>query len=101
MADKNITILETQEVRVREMILDPENEVPWHTHGEIDDTMYCLEGAVRIELRNPEERILLLPGERCQVTVGRPHRVVAAGDRAARYLLVQGVGCYDFQPLES
>lgn len=100
MSESHRTVLETAEVRVREMFLAAGTEVPWHCHSQVVDTIYGLQGQIQVELKNPEQRCLLSPGNSCEVAVGRPHRVIATGSDDARYLLVQGVGRYDFQPLE-
>jgi len=90
-------VLQTAEVRVRVMVLAAGASTAWHRHSQVSDQMVCLEGRIRVELQGPEVELLpLQPGERCLVPVGRVHRVVNAGAEAARYLLVQGVGAYDF-----
>jgi len=58
--------------------------------------MFCLDGPVAVEYRNPGQRIELVNGQHCDVAVKRLHRVVNLTTRDARYLLVQGVGRYDF-----
>jgi hypothetical protein len=58
--------------------------------------MFCLDGPVAVEYRNPDQRIELINGQYCDVAVKRLHRVVNLTTRQARYLLVQGVGRYDF-----
>ena len=35
-----------------------------------------------------------------RVAAGRPHRVTGEGDSRAQYVLVQGVGRYDFKALD-
>lgn len=63
--------------------------------------MYCLSGSIGVQCRNPEESFQLKPGERCEVEVGRVHRVVNESHQRATYLLVQGVGNYDFNIVNS
>ena len=49
-----------------------------------------------METRNPNETSTLRTGETAEVKAPRIHRVVSVhGDRSA-YILVQGVGTYDF-----
>jgi hypothetical protein len=62
--------------------------------------MLCLEGAIAVEFRKPRERVDLEPGGRCEVAVERLHRVVNRASGTAKYLLVQGVGRYDFNVVE-
>jgi quercetin dioxygenase-like cupin family protein len=90
-------ILETDTVRVRILVLEGGQATAWHFHTEVTDKMLCLNGRVAVEYLGPQERIELSPGGRCEVSVGRKHRVVNLMNETARYLLVQGVGRYDFK----
>ena len=89
-------ILETENVRVRILALESGQTTPWHFHTEVIDKMLCLEGKVIVEYQTPSEYAELSPGERCEVAVERVHRVVNLTAEGAKYLLVQGVGRYDF-----
>lgn len=89
-------ILETEEVRVRILALEEKDATAWHFHTQVTDRMLCLEGSIAVEYENPRERVELAPGERCEVVVERIHRVVNLSPGIAKYLLVQGVGRYDF-----
>lgn len=93
-------ILETSDVRVRILALEGGQATPWHFHREVTDQMLCLEGRIAIEFRKPQERVELAPGGRCEVVVERVHRVVNLTSETAKYLLVQGVGRYDFNVLD-
>ncbi|MBD1399687.1 cupin domain-containing protein [Pelovirga terrestris] len=99
MAYKDKTIIRTDDVSVRQMFLEVGAEVPWHVHTQVVDTMYCLQGEMKVELADPQETTVLSVGERCEISVGRPHRVSAAGTEPVSYLLIQGVGKYDFQKI--
>ena len=98
-------IAETAALRVVLMTLAPGEATPWHQHTEITDTTFALTGAVRVEIElepdgaaqeNPVERRELLPGAPCRVPPGTMHRVVNAGSDPCSFLLVQGLGKYDF-----
>lgn len=93
-------ILETENIRVRVLALEKGQATAWHFHTEVTDRMLCLEGEIAVEYRNPQERIELCPGDRCEVSVERIHRVVNLSLETAKYLLVQGVGRYDFNVVE-
>lgn len=100
MAECEEILLQTSDVRVRVMALAAGAATDWHRHSQVSDQMVCLEGRIRVELQGPESELLQLkPGNRCLVPVGRVHRVANAGSETARYLLVQGVGTYDFIPV--
>lgn len=96
MSLRDEVILETENVRVRILALECGQATAWHFHTEVTDRMLCLEGRIAIECREPQERFEVGPGERCEITVGRVHRVVNLSAEKAKYLLVQGVGQYDF-----
>jgi len=74
-------------------------KVPWHYHTNVQDTFYVLEGRLRIFLRDPKEEVRLAPGETYSVRSGRPHLVTNSGDSTATFLVLQGIGEYDFVPL--
>lgn len=83
---------------ISELQLGPTQAVPWHVHSEIRDVFYVLEGALCLFLRDPEETLRLGPGETYAVGVGRPHRVTNPGPGSALFLILQGMGPYDFVP---
>jgi len=96
------TLIQTDTVRVREMELPPGSATPWHYHREIADQMVGLTGSVQVRLRDPEETIALQPGQRCRVEVGRVHQVAnGSTQEPASYLLIQGIGTYDFNTVDS
>jgi len=94
---KKITIIaKGSDVLVREYELDPGESVPWHHHTRVTDHYYCLEGTVQIETRPPAARQALNPGETASVTPPMAHHVSNASSSPCRFLLIQGVGLYDF-----
>lgn len=87
--------------RIIELQISPTQNIPWHTHTNIQDTFYVLEGELRIFLKDPEEEIRLKVGETFSVRVQRPHFVTnAGGTTSATFLVLQGMGEYDFVPLK-
>lgn len=92
----NKDIIRTDEVLVREMVLNDGDATEWHFHSQVQDYFVCLEGKIRVEMKNPDCTHLLEPGQRTLVTPGQVHRVVNIAGRISKYLLVQGVGRYDF-----
>ncbi len=85
--------------RINEIQISPKQQVPWHYHTNIQDTFYVLEGTIRVFMREPKEEIRLNPGETHSVPARRPHLVVNGGDSSATFLVLQGIGDYDFVPL--
>jgi mannose-6-phosphate isomerase-like protein (cupin superfamily) len=92
----NQDIVKTDTVSVRIMELAPGGATEWHFHTEVTDFFVGLSGVVAVETRGPGETVPLAPGERTEVPAGRVHRVVNLSAGRAEYLLVQGVGAYDF-----
>jgi quercetin dioxygenase-like cupin family protein len=93
---KTRIVAQTPGLRVAEYVLQSGDALPWHHHSEVTDRFYCLEGLIDVELRAPAQKMLLRPGETCVVSPGTVHRSSNAADGVSRYLLVQGIGCYDF-----
>ena len=98
VVERREVVAETDSLRVSIMTLAPGQEVPWHHHSRVTDTFYCLEGVLSVETRTPPERHLLNVGESCAVPPMTPHRVNGRDGGRARFLIVQGVGTYDFCP---
>ena len=85
--------------RISELQISPTQQVPWHFHTNIQDTFYVLEGEIRLFLRDPKEEVRLNPGETYTVRAGRPHLVTNPGARSATFLVLQGIGEYDYVAL--
>ena len=85
--------------RITELQISPKQKVPWHYHSNIQDTFYVIEGSLRIFLQEPKEEVRLSPGETYAVPPKRPHLVTNGGDSSAVFLVLQGIGDYDFVPL--
>ena len=85
--------------RISELQIGPKQQVPWHSHTSIQDTFYVLEGTLRLFLREPKEEVRLAPGETFIVRAGRAHLVTNGGETSAVFLVLQGIGEYDFVPL--
>jgi quercetin dioxygenase-like cupin family protein len=98
---KNIeTIAESGEIRARLYTLAPDDIIPWHYHSNVTDRYFCLGGTLRIETRAPsaEERVDL--GGRYAIPPNTPHRISNGGNGDdCRFLLLQGVGVYDFNKI--
>ena len=92
----NQNIIRTDTVLVRTMELAEGAATDWHYHTEVKDLFVCLTGAVHVESRDPDEVILLQPGQRAEICPPHVHRVVNDHKGTSEYLLVQGTGAYDF-----
>ena len=89
-------ILKTDDIRVRIMSLAPREITDWHYHTQVTDHIFSLTGTIIVRMQNPDSEIRLAPGERSLVETGRIHRLENGVDFEASYLLIQGVGKYDF-----
>ena len=84
---------------ITELQISPTQKVPWHCHSKVQDTFYVLEGRIRLFLRDPKEDVQLEPGQTYTVRPGRPHLVTNGGETSATFLVLQGIGEYDYVPL--
>jgi quercetin dioxygenase-like cupin family protein len=84
------------DVQARLFTLAPGETIPWHFHSAVTDWYFVLEGALAIETRAPADRRELAAGETHHIAPKTAHLISnrSAGD--TRFLLVQGVGNYDF-----
>lgn len=85
--------------RIAELQLSPTQKVPWHCHSNISDTFYVLQGTMRLFLQEPKQEVILQPGESFVARAGRPHLVTNGGQNSLTFLIMQGVGEYDYVPL--
>jgi mannose-6-phosphate isomerase-like protein (cupin superfamily) len=82
-----------------EVVMTKMAEPPLHVHHREDEAWYVLEGKLRIFVRDPKEEVRLGPGESYAVRPGRPHLVTNGGETSATFLVLQGIGEYDYVPL--
>ena len=85
--------------RISELQISPAQRVPWHCHTNVQDTFYVIQGTLRLFLRGPKEQVRLDPGDTYTVAPRRPHLVTNGGETSATFLVLQGIGEYDFVPL--
>ncbi len=85
--------------RINEIRISPQQKVPWHYHNTVQDAFYVIEGSLRIFLREPKEEVRLGPGQTYSVPPKRAHLVINGGETSATFLVLQGIGEYDFVPL--
>ena len=93
---KNREIVKTDNVLVREMVLEKDASTEWHHHSEVADYFVCLTGVVQVETQTPDTTFTLHPGQTAEVKPPQVHRVINVYDDRSVYLLVQGIGKYDF-----
>jgi quercetin dioxygenase-like cupin family protein len=86
-------------LRVQVLTLAAGQCVPWHYHSEITDTFVCLEGPMVVETRAPWHDYVLTAGQRCAVSPRTAHYVHGEAHGPCTFLIIQGVGVYDFVPV--
>lgn len=89
-------VAKTDTLQVRIMNLNPREVGPWHYHTQVTDDIFCLTGRIAIRMLDPDHEINLKPGQRCKIQIARVHQLENLKDTKASYLLVQGIGPYDF-----
>ena len=93
------TIAAGKDVRARLFTLAPSEVIPWHSHSEIADHFFILGGELTVETRKPGDCRTLGVGERYRINAGHAHQTSNRGEIDCRFLIVQGVGRYDFKDL--
>lgn len=98
-AERRVHHLMRPGFRITEMQISCTQEVPWHYHNHVQDTLYVVSGTIRIELRDPIHEVRLTPGQIFAIAPKRPHRVTNIGDESANFIVLQGNGQFDFAPI--
>jgi quercetin dioxygenase-like cupin family protein len=94
------TLINENGVRVVEFLLAPESNSVWHHHTHVSEYCYCLVGHLSVEIEG-SKTVILRPGEKCQIVVGIEHIVRNESRIPCRFLVVQGIGEYDFVEYKS
>jgi mannose-6-phosphate isomerase-like protein (cupin superfamily) len=84
---------------VRLFMLAPGDVIPWHFHSAVADVFFVLDGELTVETRAPDDWRALGVGQRHRVNPGHAHQTSNRGAHDCRFLIVQGVGKYDFNGL--
>ena len=88
-------LISTVDTRVAEFSLEANQVGQWHYHSAVAEYCYCLDGMVVIEQQG-KQSLTLKPGEKVEIALGEVHRVCNPLAQQCRYLVIQGVGTYDF-----
>ena len=92
-------LAETDELRVLRITLAPGQHIPWHYHSNISDRFICIEGTLEVKTRVPQEIHILNIGNECEVSAKVAHLVSNTGAGRCRFIIIQGVGAYDYLPV--
>jgi len=93
------TLAEAPGLRVRLLTLLEGQNVPWHYHNHITDTFFCRRGPTHILTRSPDASHTLVDGDMLAVNPGTPHFVEASTATGCDFMIIQGVGEYDYVPV--
>lgn len=93
-------IYESPDVQVLHTILDPGQEIPWHYHSKVDDIFYVVKGPVSIYRKDDHNKKELNSGQLYRMEPRQPHRVCNECEQTVEFLLLQGIGEYDFEMVE-
>ena len=85
-----------RDVQARFFTLAPGETIPWHFHSAVTDWYFVLEGTLSIETRAPSGHRLLAVGASHQIPPKTAHLISNPSVADTRFLLLQGVGAYDF-----
>lgn len=89
------TLINENGVRIVEFVLSAQTDGAWHHHSQLTEYCYCLKGRLSIEIEG-EKTVVLSPGDKCEIAGGTRHRVCNTDQSDCRFLVIQGVGVYDF-----
>ena len=93
------TLAEVPGLRVRLLTLLEGQNVPWHYHNHITDTFFCRRGPMQILTRSPDASHSLADGDMLAVKPGTPHYVEASSAAGCNFMIIQGIGEYDYVPV--
>ena len=93
-------IAETADLRVQILTLADGEEVPWHYHTAVTDTFTCLEGPMVVRTKSADGNHELQVGDSATVAPNTAHQVAGKNGGRCRFVIVQGVGAYDYIPIE-
>src|SRR4029450_6988732 len=86
---------------ISERQLSPTQQAPRHYHTKNEAPFCGREAGAGLSRREPKEDVRLKPGETYAVRPGRAHLVTTSGQGSAVFLVLQGIGEYDYVPLTS
>lgn len=84
------------DVQARIFTLAPGETIPWHFHNAVTDWYCVLEGVLSVETRAPRDERLVPVGGSYRIPAKTAHQISNRSRKDTRFLLVQGVGVYDF-----
>lgn len=94
---KNIeSVVKGQDVQARVFTLAQGEVIPWHYHEESTDHYFVLKGELTIKTRSPDDDRAIAVGGRYKIAPQVAHEISNRSGDECQFLLVQGVGKYDW-----
>ncbi len=91
------SVVKGSDVQARIFTLAPGQTIPWHYHRQNTDYYFVLAGVLSITTREPEEKTTSVPiGGTYKIAPGTAHLIENNRSTDCRFLLLQGVGTYDW-----
>jgi len=95
------TVMAGSDVQARLFTLAPGDTIPWHYHTQSADHYFVLAGTLTVQTREPEETSTIGSGDSHRIAPGTAHLIANRSYVDCRFLLLQGVGKYDWVKVES
>jgi quercetin dioxygenase-like cupin family protein len=93
-------IMTGSDMQARLFTLAPGETIPWHYHETAADHYFVLEGALTVVTHEPEASQTIRSGSDYRIAPGTPHLICNRSSADCRFLVLQGVGKYDWVKLD-
>lgn len=90
---KREAVVLTDDVRVIQFTMDAGEQLAWHYHTDIEESVFCLAGEICVS--DEQQTQVLHTGQQAKFIAGQPHALKNISEQSATYLLIQH-GHYDF-----
>ncbi len=90
------SVMTGTDVRARLFTLAPGDVIPWHYHRTAADHYFVLEGELTVQTRAPEEIQTVGTGRHYRIRPGTRHLIANRSTVDCRFLLLQGIGGFDW-----
>lgn len=94
------TLIDSPQVRVAEFMMSPNSKAERHYHSSTNEFCVCLEGRLIVEC-DGGTGVVLSAGQWIEIQSQVVHRLSNPEDSTSRYMVVQGIGQYDFIPVHT
>ena len=84
------------DMQARLFILAPGDTIPWHHHTNSSDHYFVLDGILTALTRYPEQTHTVAAGSHFAIVPGTAHLITNRSTTDCRFLLLQGVGSFDW-----